>query len=295
MEIVVVAWLMTVVLKRGVEDIIHTARGGTPPRYAAASARRRSGAAGRYWAQLWDDVWNDKTAKRAARRAGSSPSSVARPRGAATQFFAGLLGDGKRAVGRSWDRGWSRLDEKRRERATRPRPGQRTVPGTVVPNAQDEDETERTVTPDGSARDCRNCIGRHWHDQYCLVVGDDPWIGEDEQDEPNPVPDSGPDSLIPPEWLQGPALTTTQEGTTIMTTTIPAGETTGVATGAAYCDQMATLFEESRSSLESAIASLKDMEIAADTEGDFAEADQSLIAAAAHMRSAEAKLQAVAE
>lgn len=277
MEIVVVAWLMTVVLKRGVEDIIHTARGGTPPRYAAASARRRSGAAGRYWAQLWDDVWNDKTAKRAARRAGSSPSSVARPRGAAAQFFAGLLGDGKRAVGRSWDRGWSRLDEKRRERATRPRPGQRTVPGTVVPNAQDDNVPDPMAVPDED--------------------GTDP---QDEQKEA-PVaiddnPNSGPNSLIPPDWLLGPNPTaTTQEGTTIMTTTIPAGETTGVATGAAYCDQMATLFEESRSSLESAIASLKDMEIAADTEGDFAEADQSLIAAAAHMRSAEAKLQAVAE
>lgn len=141
MEILIVVALMSIVVKRGVEDIIHTAKGGTPPRYAAASARRKSGAAGRYWGQLWDDVWEDATAKRAAKRAGrTEPGRPPRPRGAARQFFAGLAQDGRRAAGRRWQDGWVRLDEKRREKATRPRPGQVTVPGTVVPNAQDEDE-----------------------------------------------------------------------------------------------------------------------------------------------------------
>lgn len=147
MEILIVVMLMTVVVKRGVEDVWHTARGNTPPRYAAASARKKSGAAGEYWSQLWDDVWTDASEKRAARRASSSPSPVSRPRGAATQFFAGLAQDGRRAAGRSWEKGWVRLDEKRRERATRPRPETVTVPGTVVPNMQDEDGDGPRVVP----------------------------------------------------------------------------------------------------------------------------------------------------
>lgn len=150
MEILIVVAIMAVVTKRGVEDILHTARGGTPHRYTAAKQRKASGAAGRYWSTLWEDTWTDMAAKHAERRdqrlAGASPepaAKVGKPRGAATQFFAGLAQDGRRAARRSWEDGWTRLDERRRTKATRPRPGQVTVPGTVVPNAQDEDEDGR--------------------------------------------------------------------------------------------------------------------------------------------------------
>jgi hypothetical protein len=139
MEIVIVVAIWTVMVKRGVEDIWHTARGGTPPRLAAAKARRSTGAAGRYWSTLWDDTFDDMLSKHTARRARRQANpSTPRPRGAATQFFAGWLQDGRRAAGRKWESGWTRADEKRREKATRPRPGQDTVPGEVVPNAQDE-------------------------------------------------------------------------------------------------------------------------------------------------------------
>jgi hypothetical protein len=159
MEIVLIVAIWTVMVKRGVEDIMHTARGGTPPRLAASKARRSSGAAGRYWSTLWDDTFDDMLSKHTARRARRQANpSTPRPRGAATQFFAGWLQDGRRAVGRKWEDGWTRADEKRREKATRPRPDQETVPGEVVPNAQDEDRPqdgdgpEPHVVPDEDGR-----------------------------------------------------------------------------------------------------------------------------------------------
>ncbi|WP_331511683.1 hypothetical protein [Mycobacterium sp.] len=145
MEIVIIVAIWSVIVKRGVEDILHTARGGTPHRYEAARARRSSGAAGRYWSTLRDDTFEDLLRKHSERRdrrlAGGSPK-VDRPRGAATQYFAGLLQDGRRGARRSWDGAWVRRDEKRRAKSTRPRPGQETVPGVVVPNAPSEDGTQ---------------------------------------------------------------------------------------------------------------------------------------------------------
>lgn len=135
MEIVIIVAIWSVIVKRGVEDIWHTARGGTPPRLAAAKARRSTGAAGRYWGALWDDTFDDMLAKHSERRARRQANpSTPRPRGAATQFFAGWFQDGRRAVGRKWAGGWTVLDEKRREKTTRPRPGQQTVKGKVVPS-----------------------------------------------------------------------------------------------------------------------------------------------------------------
>lgn len=157
MEILIVVAIWTVVVKRGVEDILHTARGGTPHRYAAAKARRQSGAAGRYWGALRDDTFEGMLRRhneRVARHAAGRPTSkVARPRGAATQFFAGLFQDGRRAARRSWDDRWTRLDEKRRERSTRPRPDQETVPGEIVPNVLDDEPP--MYVKDG--RDWGNC------------------------------------------------------------------------------------------------------------------------------------------
>lgn len=141
MEILIIVAIWSVVVKRGVEDILHTVRGGTPHRYAAAKARRESGAAGRYWSTLWSDTFDDMLAKHTERRARRQASpSTPRPRGAASQFFAGLFQDAGRSARRSWRDGWTVLDERRREKATRPRPGQETVPGEVVPNAQDGEQ-----------------------------------------------------------------------------------------------------------------------------------------------------------
>lgn len=238
MEIVIIVAIWSVIVKRGVEDIWHTARGGTPPRLAAAKARRSTGAAGRYWSTLWDDTFDDMLAKHTERRARHQANpSTPRPRGAATQFFAGWFQDGRRAVGRKWAGGWTVLDEKRREKATRPRPGQQTVPGKVVPNRpqdetedgpqdgdevrpQDEDGTRPDPEPvpdsgedEDGIRRCSSCAAR------LATVG--PTCPscitqqEDEIDRLQHPPDSGPDQDISPT-----APPTTQEGTP-MTTTIP--------------------------------------------------------------------------
>lgn len=316
MEMLIIVAIWTVVVKRGVEDIWHTARGGTPPRLAAAKARRSSGAAGRYWQTLWDDVWTDMSRKHAEKRdRRDAAPSVPQPRGAATQFFAGLFQDGRRAAGRSWERGWVRLDEKRREKATRPRPGQQTVPGTVVPNrprdaAEDggqdrpQDDTgsdprtvptpdggtdlqfgdEPIVQPDPSQRDCRNCTDRHWHDQYCLIVDDDPWINQhhDEQSAPD-SPDSGPDQDIAP-----PLDPTTQEGPTTMTTTIPSGEVTSLSQTIRFCEDSAQAYRAQAHAIEQTQATLTAEEVSGPAAAAFATAmEQSFSAADAMTTAAE--------
>lgn len=148
MEILIVVAIMAVVTKRGVEDILHTARGGTPHRYTAARTGGKSGAWGRYWRTLSDDVAGDLLERHNARRVAADVKPD-RPRGAATQFFAGLTQDARRAARRRWNAGWDGLDERRRTKATRPRPGQVTVPGTIVPNAQDESQDEDGRPEDG--------------------------------------------------------------------------------------------------------------------------------------------------
>lgn len=143
MEILIVVAILTIITKRGVEDIIHTVKGGTPPRRAASRERRASGAAGRYWGQLWDDTWEDlsqRHSERRAKRATAPAPAVDAPRSPARIFVGNTWRDGTRGVRRSWDGAWERAEARRQDRATRPRPGQVTVPGTVVPNVEDGEE-----------------------------------------------------------------------------------------------------------------------------------------------------------
>jgi hypothetical protein len=156
-EMLVLAMIASVVLKRGAEDLIHSARGGTPPRYAAASARKKSGAAGKYWSSVWDDVWTDLHKKHVAKR--SDPS---RPRGAATVFWSNL-----------WRDGWVAAERRRQGKATRPRPETVTVPGEVVPDFEDEARPE-----DGDGMTIRDKFAPFAStqdgDRTDLTFGDDP-------------------------------------------------------------------------------------------------------------------------
>lgn len=231
-EIMILSMIFAVVVKRGAEDVIHTARGGTPPRRAAAAERRKSGAAGRYWGQLWDDVWEDASKRHMERR--ERASSPSRPRGAFTVYLSNL-----------WRDGWVRAERRRQEKATRPRPGQQTVPGTVVPNAQDEDGDrpqdrpgpEPRVVPDEDGRtdlrfgddptdptgtkECPECHGTVLVDgEICPSCRDrqkqrsQHWDEQDEPDSvPDYVPDFGPDQDIDPSPAtpptEGPTMTTT--------------------------------------------------------------------------------------
>lgn len=272
MEMLIIVAIWTVVVKRGVEDIWHTARGGTPPRLAAAKQRRKSGAAGRYWGALWDDTFEDLLGQHKARRARrtAAPSKVDRPRGAATQYFAGLFQDGRRAARRSWESGWTRLDEKRREKSTRSRPGQQTVPGTVVPNQdetqdrpQDEDRPEpRTVpNPDGGTdlqfgddptdptgtKQCPECHGTGINQDggICDSCRD----RQEQRNQHHEDQQTGPDSTGPDNQTSTPlASTTTQEGTTTMTAT--ATEVVGLDSAIRFCEDSARAYRAQVQAIE---------------------------------------------
>jgi len=246
MEILIVAMIMTVVVKRGVEDVWHTARGGTPPRYAAASARRKSGAAGRYWGQLWDDTWSDLLTRHNDRR---SPTASSRPRGAATVFLSNL-----------WRDGWVAAERSRSSKATRPRPGQQTVPGTVVPNAGDRPE-------DGDG----DGTGTVPQDEAVSVPDEDedgPQDGpededrqqdEDEQDDKQDDPDSGPDSG--PDQDITPPATPTTEGPTTMSITIPSADTEGFEPTINWGETSAQGYRAMIGQVELAISKLRNAEV----------------------------------
>ena len=261
MEILIVAMIMTVVVKRGVEDVWHTARGGTPPRLAAAKARRQSGAAGRYWGQLWDDTWSDLLTRHNDRR---SPVASSRPRGAARVFLSNL-----------WRDGWVAAERRRSSKATRPRPGQQTVPGTVVPNAEDRPEDgdrdgtgtvpqdEPTSVPDEDGTDLQDGTAVPEQDQ-----------DEDEQDDPDSGPDSGPDQDITP-----PATPTT-EGPTTMSITVPTGEVTSLAQTIRFCEDSAQAYRAQAHAIEQTEASLSAADVSGPARIAFAVAmDQSMSAA----------------
>lgn len=173
MELLLVVAVLSWVVKNGVTDLIYSGasavcavRGKPSPTWGRKSRVRLDGAASRYFSQLWNDSWEGALAKHQARR-GLSSAAPDKPRGAATRFFAGLAQDGRRAAGRSWERAWDRADERRRARASRPRPGQQTVPGTVVPN--------RDETQDGPQDEARpDPIVVTVEDGTDLQFGDDP-------------------------------------------------------------------------------------------------------------------------
>lgn len=142
MEMLILAMVCAYVVKNGAVDVIHALKGQTSPRRQAARSRVPNGAATKFFSQLWHDSWDDALTRHNQRRAGQRPQPRPdKPRSAARVFWSGVGQDARRAARRRWDQGWVSLDEKRRERATRARPGQQTVPGQVVPDG-DEPVTE---------------------------------------------------------------------------------------------------------------------------------------------------------
>lgn len=291
MEIVIVVAIWTVMVKRGVEDIWHTARGGTPPRLAAAKARRSTGAAGRYWSALWDDVWTDLHRKHVAKRANPD-----RPRGAATVFWSNL-----------WRDGWVSAERRRQQRTTRPRPGQETVPGVVVPNAQDEDRPQDGDRPDPQPVPDEDENEDETRDQdedqqddeppSCPKCGTDmttaPNIGDPMSYDgkgiyrcpscdykirrsPNDLtqdedgyeqylgqrPPADPDEFIPvadmteDQFARYQQNHPTQEGPTTMTTTIPTGEVVGLSDTIKFCEGSAEAFRAQVHATELTIAAV---------------------------------------
>jgi hypothetical protein len=307
MEILIVVAIWSVIVKRGVEDILHTARGGTPHRYTAARKQGSSGAWGRYWRALSDDTAADMLQRHRARRERRSgaPARPDKPRGAATRFFAGLFQDQRRAGSRRWDDAWTRLDEKRREKATRPRPGQDTVPGEVVPNAedgpQDEAAPEPQVVPDEDGRTdlkfgddptdptgtktCPECRGTGLVDgEVCLSCRDrqeqrnQHW---DEQDEPLVQPDQDQD-IAPtagPTTQEGPAMTAT--ATT---------EVVGLDSAIRFCEDSARAYRAQIQAIEQTQAALAAGDVTGPAAELFAQTMEQSSQAAASMDAAAAEL-----
>lgn len=267
-EMLIVAAIWTVVVKRGVEDILHTARGNAPARYAAAKARRSSGAAGRYWGALWDDTFEDMLKRHNAKRE-RRESQPPRP-SAKARWNRGLmvLRYARWDAHNRFKSGWARLAQKRREKATRPRPGQQTVPGTVVPNRpqdedqdrpQDEDRPEPSVVQDeddsptpvpqdehpqfdeDGIRLCPSCGQRNTgFGRICPSCVDEQ---EDEADRLQHPPDSGPDN----QTSFPLASTTTQEGTT-MTATMH--EVVGLDSAIRFCEDSARAYRAQVQAIE---------------------------------------------
>ena len=153
MEILIVVAIWTVVVKRGIEDVLHVARGNTPPRYAAAKARRSSGAAGRYWGALWDDTWTDLLQKHTAKRARRDVHAPSPERPDQMRTVIADAWDDLSRYGRAtWRHGWDKLARKQQDRRLRRSAGQQTVPGEVVPN-QDEDQDGPEDGPRGRPQD----------------------------------------------------------------------------------------------------------------------------------------------
>jgi len=230
-EMAILAMVFAVVAKRGAEDLIHTARGGTPPRLAAAKARRKSGAASRYFGQLWDDTWDDLAKRHAEKRdrRNAAPRPVRDPGQWRTVFtqFGDDFGNWARAT---WRYGWNRHAARRQEKRLRDSAGRQTVPGTVVPNAQDEDGDrpqdrpvpEARLVPDGDGgtdlrfgededdptgvSSCPECQGTVLVDGEVCLSCRDRQEQRNQHHEDQVRPDSGPDNrygvVIPPPAFQ---------------------------------------------------------------------------------------------
>lgn len=290
MEILIVVAIWTVIVKRGVEDIWHQARGNTPHRYAAAKARRSSGAAGRYWGALKDDTFdgmlrrhNNRVGRRAERR-----SARPRPRGAMGRFFGTATLHARRSFWQRWDEGWTRREEKVRAKTTRPRPGQQTVPGEVVPN---QDETQ-----DGPQDGAQDGPENEMQDRPQDEAGPDPRTvptpdgGTDLQDEDQPtdpgtdgepsVPDQTPDSGPDNQTTTPLASTTTQEGTTTMTTTMPTGEVTGLEPAITFFEASADAFREQVIRTEQTLAALDGFDVSGPARAEAAASMEQSSAAA---------------
>lgn len=271
MEIVIIVAIWSVVVKRGVEDIIHAARGNTPHRYAAARKPATSGAWGRYLRALSDDVAADLLQRHnegRARRASRPPKPTVGDRWKYGRLrFRSARWNAHNRFKRAVAPLVRRWDEKLRERTTRPRPSQDTVPGEVVPNQdehQDEHQDEpapdsRTAQDENDSTDqdgirlCPGCGGRlATVGPLCPSCLD---RAEDEADLRRYPPDSGPDNqtnTTPEGDTQGSP--DTQEGPTTMTATTT--EAVGLSGVIRFCEDSAGAFRAQAQATEQTAAAI---------------------------------------
>lgn len=309
MEMLLLAMVLGWVVKNGVKDLVHTGataicavQGKPAPAWGSRRRMKRpEGAATRYFRELWNDSWDSALARhkeRNARRDVAGPADAGR---VSSSLFRGNFRDALRFTHRRWHATWIRLKILRNLK-NRPRPAQDTVPGEVVPNReeahretrdrpqdetgpdpgteQDEDGTtdqdEPIVQPDPSQRDCRNCTDRHWHDQYCLYVGDDPWIGTADNQDDNQT--TAPLA----------STTNTQEGPITMTATT--AEVVGLDSAIRFCEDSARAYRAQMEAIEQTQAALAAGDVTGPAAENFSQAMEQSNLAAASMDAAAAEL-----
>jgi hypothetical protein len=287
MEIVIVVAIWSVIVKRGVEDILHTARGGTPHRYKEAR-KGGSGAWGRYWRALSDDAASDLLDRHNAKRAKRDIHSP-RPERNPSQMrtvFATAWGDLDRYARATWRHGWDKLARRQQERRLRPRPGQDTVPGEVVPNrdeTQDEQQDGAEDRPQDEDRPDPTSVPA---EDGTALQDEQPGAEQDEDDD-QAVPDSGPDSG-PDQDIFPTEPATTQEGPTTMTT-IPTGEVTSLSQTIRFCEDSAQAYRAQVHAIEQTQATLTAEEVSGPAAAAFAAAMEQSNSAAASMEVAAAE------
>jgi hypothetical protein len=306
-------------------DGMFAARGKESPRYTRAKAKRAPGAASRYWSQVWEDSWesmlqshNRRVASRAERPPGPTVGDRWK-RGSMRFRYARWNAHNrfKRAMAPVVER----LDEKRRTKAARPGPGQVTVPGTVVPNAQDGDE-DRPQDGDGTVptsvldedgtdltfgddptdptgvSSCPECHGTVLVDgTICLSCRDrqeqrnqhhdgpnfpEGWDdGDDPYDRSRPPLDLNSGPDSGPDTDITPPATPTTEGPTM--TTIPTGEVTSLSQTIRFCEDSAQAYRAQVHAIEQTQATLSAEEVSGPAADAFAQAMEQSNSAAASM------------
>lgn len=326
-EMLIVAMILSgVTIKaagNAVVDGAFAVRGKESPRLKNAKARswspkRPSGPAFRYFSQLWADSWEQRLTKHNAKVAGGRPD---KPRGAARVFWSGVGQDVRRAGLRKWDQGWTRLDEKRRSRSTRVPDGTDVVPGEVVPEPPVPAEPEPVLRdqPDGGTEPqpgttredkdgpgaCASCGGTVLTDgalcSVCTYRMQQERRYQDHDQQEQPVTPSL-DHLTPGaqaynRWserkndehtdrMQHPI----QEGTPIMTATMPTTEVVGLDQAISYCEASAVAHREQIVVIERTMAALDAGDVSGPAAGFLATAMDANATCQSAMESAAAEL-----
>jgi hypothetical protein len=327
MEIVIIVAIWSVMVKRGVEDLIHAARGNTPHRYTAARKSGSTGAWGRYWRTLSDDTAADLLDRHNAKRA-QRDIHASRPEEATGPMRAVLRdawGDCVRYARATWRHGWDKVAQRQQRRRLRPRPGQQTVPGTVVPNqderhdrpqdggqdesrpepriVQDEDGTtdlkfgDDPTDPTGT-KGCPECGGTLiTQDGVCLSCRDrQEQRNQHHEDQERPVPDLShltPGAQAYERWNQRKideltaSRNTTQEGPTTMTATTT--EVTGLSQTIRFCEDSAAAFRAQAQATEQTVAAVAAGDVSGPAAAKLSHAMELSLAAAEAMDEAAAE------
>lgn len=306
MEIVILVAIWSVMVKRGVEDIIHAARGNTPHRYTAARKPAKSGAWGRYWRTLSDDVAADlldRHNRNRERRTSQPPKPTLADR---WKYGRMAFRYARWNAHNRFKRAWAKRDEKRRARTDRTSPEPQTVPGEVVPNwdggryeRQDEHQDDAQDRPEDEPgpdiQDGQDETGTGDQDEQPIAPSDqqDDEYGKPMQDDIRWHSRTTIGDLKRAEQGERTSdehtanRTTTQEGTPTMTATTT--EVVGLSQTIRFCEDSAAAFRAQAQATEQTAAAVAAGDVSGPAAAKLAHAMELSLAAAAAMDEAAAE------